>query len=199
MPRLIDRAERETQIADAAIQLMAEQGPGAVTVRGLAEKLGGSVTLVTHFYPTRGALFRGICQRLIELYNRELAEIARSSDDRLRLRQLLIWLLPLKRESFNLERARILMAGEPDPDGTLHSFTTTMERKIRGLLRSTLKPLVPESDVESHVDALRALTNGVVLSAVEHPRLWPVRRQIATLDLVLDALIPAQGTPARTA
>jgi AcrR family transcriptional regulator len=188
MPRAVDRAEREGVIADAALRLMAKSGPSAVTLRGLADELGGSITLVTHFYPTRTALFEGITSRLLADYDEELAQLERDSDPRTRLRVLLTWLLPLSKESRALERARVLMTAETDSEVHVQAFFTAMEQKMRGLLRSHLEPFVAPREVELYVDALRALTNGIVLSATEHPRLWSRKRQLAVLDLAISSL-----------
>jgi hypothetical protein len=54
--------------------------------------------------------------------------------------------------------------------------------------RSTTAPLVEPARVDVTVDALRVIVNGVVLSAVEHPRKWPTKRQLALLDHMLGCL-----------
>lgn len=197
MPRTVDRVEREAQITAAAIKLMAQKGPAAVTVRSLAEELGGSITLVTHFYPTRADIFRAVARRLIQDYDRELEDLTRATDPRERLRQVLIWLLPLATDARKLERARVLMSGEAGSDAHIQDFFAAMERKMRSLLRACLRPLVSPQTLETHVDAMRALTNGVVLSVTEHPRLWTKARQVATVDLIMEALYPAGGTDGR--
>jgi hypothetical protein len=48
--------------------------------------------------------------------------------------------------------------------------------------------LVPDNRVTSTVDLLRAVTNGVTLSAVEHPEKWPPTRQFEVLDNTLELL-----------
>jgi AcrR family transcriptional regulator len=188
MPRTVDRAERRREIAYAALRLMSTRGPAALTLRGLAEELGGSITLVTHFYRNRAELLEGIADQLIADYDAQLADLERGADDLARLRVLLEWMLPLTQEARNEERARVLLNAERHSDLHVQSFFEAMDRKMRGLLRDRVSALVDPSDVDITVDSLRVMVNGVVLSAVEHPRKWPAKRQRALLDHILGCL-----------
>ena len=47
---------------------------------------------------------------------------------------------------------------------------------MRALLRDRLSGLVPDEDLDHAAGFLRAVTNGLTLSAVEHPDLWPAGR-----------------------
>ncbi|BBC31051.1 hypothetical protein SGFS_023450 [Streptomyces graminofaciens] len=63
----------------------------------------------------------------------------------------------------------------------------TVDARIRELLRRHVEPLVPAERVDTTVDLLRVLANGLVLSAVEHHHDWPPERQLAVLDEALAA------------
>ena len=188
MPRTVDHAERRRDIAYAALRLMSTRGPAALTLRGLAEELGGSITLVTHFYRNRAELLEGIARQLIDDYDAQLADLEKGADDLTRLRVLLEWMLPLTREARNEERARVLLNAERHSDLHVQAFFEAMDRKMRGLLRDRVAPLVDPADVDITVDSLRVMVNGVVLSAVEHPRKWTAKRQLALLDHILEVL-----------
>jgi AcrR family transcriptional regulator len=197
MPRTVDHDERRRDIAYAALRLMSTRGPAALTLRGLAQELGGSITLVTHFYRNRAELLKGMTDQLIDDYDAQLADLERGADDATRLRLLLEWMLPLTQDSRTAERGRVLLTAERDSDLHVQSFFLAMDRKMRALLRDHVTPLVEPSLVDITVDALRVMVNGVVLSAVEHPRKWSAKRQLALLDHMLESL--GLGKPLTTA
>lgn len=188
MPRQVDRNARIREITDIAVDLLAERGPSALTIRGLADQMEGSITLITHYYPNRKALIDGITTQLFKDYEIELEqlEVGRSSTERLRI--LLEWMIPLIEHDKARERGRVMMVGERSVDPSVEGFFTAMENKMRSLLRSHLEPVVPAEDVEMYVDLLRVLTNGIILSAVEHPQMWTPQRQLRALEFAIASL-----------
>jgi AcrR family transcriptional regulator len=188
MPRNVDPAEREAEITTAALQLLATNGPRALTLRSLATELGGSSTLVTHFYPNRGELLKAITGHLIRQYEGEIAELDKITDPIRGLRAVMEWLLPISPAEQGLERRRVLMSAEADADPHLRRYFSVMENKERAALSRHLVELVPNGEIERHLDVLRSFTNGIVLSAAEHPDNWPVERQVAALELLMDSL-----------
>ena len=58
--------------------LLATGGLRAVTIREVARQLGGSVTLVTHYYPTRSAILDDLASQLIEIWRQEVAGYRRA-------------------------------------------------------------------------------------------------------------------------
>ncbi|WP_327699192.1 TetR/AcrR family transcriptional regulator [Streptomyces sp. NBC_00459] len=188
MPRVVDREERQLRIAEATLRLLGDNGPGGLTLRRLAEELGGSITLITHFYRNRDELLEGVLTTVLAGYEAELERLERGADAHGRLRILLEWLLPLDEPSRLQEKGRIVMLGHLGPDPAVRRFVDAMEERMTGLLRRHLEPLTPAPDLAGAVDALRVVTNGVILSAVEHPGEWPVGRQLKVLDSALGAL-----------
>jgi AcrR family transcriptional regulator len=188
MPRHIDRARRESEITNAAIRILAEQGPAALTLRRLGDELGGSQTLVTHFFPDREHLFRAITDRLIASYDEEVRALERDAPPLERLRLLLEWMLPLNAESQLAEQGRVFMVSQRATNEDIRHFYEAMDRKMRDLLREHLTPLVPSGQLDVTVDTLRVFVNGVVLSSVEHPGTWPAGRQRKLLSRLLNCL-----------
>ncbi|RAK28774.1 TetR family transcriptional regulator [Actinoplanes lutulentus] len=188
MPAPIDRDVRVREIRDAAFRLLSERGPAALTIRGLATELGGSSTLVTHFFANRAELLKGITESAIEDYDEEIAQLEQGADARQRLRILLEWMLPLDEEQVRAERGRVMLIGHAESDLNVGEFFVAMDRKMRELLRSHLTGLVDEEDVDETVEFLRVFTNGVVLSVAEHPTLWDTKRQQKLLQHTLELL-----------
>jgi len=181
MPRHMDVGQRRRDIAGAAQEIFAESGPSGLTLRAIAAALGGSITLVTHIYPTRRDLIAGLAESLIEEFDAELPILEAGAAPAMRLRILLEWMLPLSEQAWMLERSRVLLIADADQDGLLDR----MDSRMRELLRSHLDPVVSPQLVDSYVDMLRTLINGVVLSAVEHHEQWPAHRQLDVLHDVM--------------
>ena len=182
MPAAIDRDERERVIYEAAIRLLSDRGPGALTLRNLAVELGGSITLVTHVYPDRASLMRGITQQAIDEFDRDLAKLERGADERARLRLLLEWMLPMTKSDQVKERGRVMLVSYRDSDLHVSVFFVAMDQKMRALLRSHLEPFLVGTELDLAVETLRVMINGVVLATSEHPGKWPRRRILALLD-----------------
>ena len=188
MPRTVDLAAREAEITAAAMELLATGGPKAVTLRALATRLGGSSTLVTHFYRNRSELLSAITSRIVSQYEEELAGLKEIDDPSQGLRATLEWLLPISPKDQGFERRRVMMTVEADSDETISGYLATMEQKERAILRIHLSRLLPDVNIESYIDILRSFTNGIALSVVESPVAWPPSRQIEALNRMLELL-----------
>lgn len=189
MPRHIDREQRERDVTEAALRILANEGPGALTLKNLAASLGGSQTLITHFYKNRQELLSAITDRMIEQYDAALEKLEVGAHDPVhRLRVLLEWMLPDDSQSQVADRSRVLMIAKRDDDNSVRHFYDGHEVKMRQLLRDHLQDVVPRGQVESYVELLRVAMNGVTLSCVEHPGDWPAERQYALLDTIMSTL-----------
>ena len=60
MPKEVDHDERRDEILTAVAGLLADVGLRGLTIRSLAARLGGSVSVVTHYFPTRHSLLVNI-------------------------------------------------------------------------------------------------------------------------------------------
>lgn len=185
MPPAIDREAREQAIYEAAMRLLNSSGPGALTLRNLAKELGGSIMLVTHIYPDRESLMKGITKHAIAEFDQDLDVITSAEDDRQRLRLLLEWMLPLSESDQVRERGRVMLVGYRESDLHVNVFFAAMDRKMRSLLRRTLEPFFSGDELELAVENLRVWTNGIVLSTVEHPGRWNRKRMRTALDYQL--------------
>jgi AcrR family transcriptional regulator len=185
MPRSVDHDERRKEIARAANRLIAKSGSRGLTLRALADELGGSITMITHFLPNRRAILDAATAQLIEDSSAELADIdAPDLTPAERLRRFLIWLLPTTENALALERSRVLMTTEPDTR-FVREFYDAWETTIRALVQRYIAPLVPPPELEFYTDLLRVVQNGVVLSAVEHPDYWTREKQLAFIGTLI--------------
>ncbi len=198
MPKYVDHAERRREITDAAVRILARGGASALTLRSLADELGGSITLITHFFANRDDLFDGIVDDLIATYRAELEELESGASPEERLHILLQWMLPLDEESTSREAGRIALVPHASESESIQRFFDVMEDTMRRLFAEHIAELGLGIDAELGAAYLRAVINGIVLSRVEHPGLWPEERQQAVLDIALNGLT-ALGSPAQDA
>ena len=176
MPRYVDPLTRRMEITSAAMRILARGGPQALTLKSLAEELGGSITLVTHFISNRAELFTAVVDDLTDSYDEELRKADEGLHGVERLWRLLLWLSPSGPDEIEAERARINLISHRHEHPSIDHFFDSMEERMRALLRDRLSGLVPDEDLDHAAGFLRAVTNGLTLSAVEHPDLWPADR-----------------------
>jgi AcrR family transcriptional regulator len=198
MPRQVNHEARRQDILDAVIATLADGGFEKLTLRSLAERLGGSITLVTHYFPTKDALITAALSRVFAEAQSMVEQLSVIEDPDERLTAVLHYFLPIDEESHRLERARVAMVVQKDGDPTIAEFFERLEPAMRAVIRAGIETFYPEEDVDRMVDVFRAWTSGVALSAVEHPELWTPDRQLAVLDTFLSYVtVPRKGVAAR--
>jgi AcrR family transcriptional regulator len=195
MPRFVDHDVRKRDIVRATLEVLAESGTGGLSFRAVAARLGGSTTLVTHYFPNQDALLTEVASYSLELWADEIDALDRQgATPGDRLQNLLVWLMPVTPVGLMQERARInLLSSELLGEG----HRTALEEwdvRIRSVLRNHLEELVPHDQVDRTVELLRVTISGVVLTVIEHPSLWPVERQLAIVEHLMQLLaIPVDG------
>jgi AcrR family transcriptional regulator len=189
MPRYVDHEERRRQIVEATCQVVAEKGLPGLSFRAVAARLGGSTTVVTHYFGSQRELVEGCVAGLVEMWAKELAELEQSAaDPHQRLMLLLESLVPLDDAGRMQERARInLLAGQIQ-GSELGRLAEVWETSVREAISNHLRAITRRLDTKQMVDVLRALTNGLALSAIEHPDRWPAEDMVATLRTVTESL-----------
>ncbi|MBE3013795.1 TetR/AcrR family transcriptional regulator [Microbispora sp. NEAU-D428] len=189
MPRLVDSDARRRDILETAVAILAESGLQGLSFRAIAQRLGGSSTLVTHYYRSRRDMLVDLTSYTIEKGKAQLSVSEHDVDDPLaRLHTLLLWLVPDDPQSLREEHARLNLMQARDSEPEIAHFFEEWEREVRQLLRSHLEPLVPAAEIDSVTDFLRTVTNGLCLGAVEHPDKWTPERQEAVVARAIDGL-----------
>jgi len=196
MPRFVDHEQRKADIVAAVVEAIAEGGFKSFTLRSLAQRMGGSSTLITHYFPNREALLQALLDSAMSEATEQAETLQRIGDPHERLHAVLEWFLPNTPESLQLERVRIVLVGHIESEPMVAGFFKQLEEGMRGLMRKSLQEFVDPKALEDMVDLLRAWTSGVALSAVEHPEIWSPQRQMAALDRFLSSLsLPMRARP----
>ncbi|MBP2326461.1 AcrR family transcriptional regulator [Kibdelosporangium banguiense] len=182
MPKYVDPEQRSREIVEAAVAALSEGGFAKFTLRNLAQRMGGSMSLITHYFPNREALIEGILtafEQDIAEFNEEMQSVGDPAE---RLHRVVEWALPLAEDGLIMERARIALLAHRDAEPAIDAFFVRLEPLMRGVYRDHVAALVDEADLEFAVDLMRAWVNGLTLSAIEHPEIWTRERQLRVVD-----------------
>jgi AcrR family transcriptional regulator len=196
MPRFVDAESRREEILAAAYALVEEDGLHGVSFRTVAARMGGSPTLVTHYYGSREELVDALLGFAMDRWKDELDSLETGIEDPLeRLRALLGWFVPAAHEIAREEGARLNLLANHDHDEETREMLKEWDRLGRALVRRYLRPLVSDAERERIVEILRVTTYGITLSALQDPASWPKQRQLEMIDIQLRLLGLADPGP----
>lgn len=186
MPRYVDHDQRKRDILNATCKVLGQGGLSALSFRAVAKELGGSTTLVTHYFGSQAELLDGLAGWLVDDWEAGLEKMEQGMDDPYEKLQLFLeWLIPQSEESLLQERARIGLLAERQVRPEAVDVFDIWDRRMRDLIRQHLKPIVPKKELEMRVDMIRVLTNGLTFSAIEHPDDWTGEHMKSVLDQAL--------------
>jgi AcrR family transcriptional regulator len=186
-------------VVEAALTLLANAGPQAITFRAIARQLGGSVSLVTHRFSARSQIVRAVAEFIDEDFRAEAKSRLRSAENATqRLHALLCWLLP-GAEHFSDPRNKAflnLLTAPPRDRAVADEAISHLDRWVSAMLRDCLAPLVEADRVGSDADILRAALVGIEIQAAKVPGVWTELRCAAALNYLLRCLdLPQIGSP----
>jgi AcrR family transcriptional regulator len=177
------------------IEALAEGGFPTFTLRSLAKRMGGSSTLITHYFPNRDALIGALLESVLSEADKKRGELLQIGEPHERLHAVLEYFLPDDPETLALERVRVALVAHRDAEPALRKFFDKLEPGMRGVMRAALEEFVDAEELNGMVDVLRAWTSGIALSAVEHPEIWTPERQRAALERFVSSLaLPLAAT-----
>ncbi|QOV41255.1 TetR family transcriptional regulator C-terminal domain-containing protein [Streptomyces ferrugineus] len=192
----MDPEERVRDIVGASLQALSEGGLAELTLRKIAQRMGGSITLITHYFANREVLLNAVLEYVLADVDAILEELEQIADPRERLRVALGWFLPDTEEALRQERARVALLTHQGAEPVIRRHLQRMEPAMRAVLVRAVEDLVPADELDGTVDMVRVWVSGIALSVVEHPEIWTPERQHAALKRFLTVLSFAE-LPAR--
>lgn len=191
MPKIVDHEQRRSEIADAALRLVAQGGTNAVTTRNAAEEAGWSAGTVNHYFDSRDHLLLGALRRAAQLQGQELKRIQREGDlcplDRLR------WMiesnLPLDERRVALQKIFLEYYANANGRTETHEEVSQYLRNWRRMASRIIQSCVDDGSITSSrdVDALAvevvAFTDGLAIHALLDAEVLAPLTEGATLTI----------------
>lgn len=180
----MDRSERLDAISAAVESVARSHGFSAVTIRRVADELGASTTVVTHYFSSRSALVCHVVGRVVSARTDELDAHLEGLRGRAALRAMAGWVV--LRPSDDLHRLWLAIvvgaAGDDLLRTELDRFNRWWDERVERHL-AELDP--PDADPGTLADLLDVVVAGLVVAGVETDALWDHDRRRAVLDRLL--------------
>ncbi|MFG2965883.1 TetR/AcrR family transcriptional regulator [Streptomyces sp. NPDC048288] len=185
---MVDREQRVREIVEATLAILGEQGYKELTLRNLAQRMGGSITLITHYFANRDLLLSGVLEVVLDDARKFSEQLMSIEDPHDRLRAVMLWFLPLSEVEVRNERGRISLVAHQDASPAIRDWLDEMEVAMRSVLAKAVSDFVEPDERDAIVDQMRVWGSGMVLSVAEHPEIWTPERQLEALERFLNAL-----------
>lgn len=189
-------SERRQQIVDAVIKCITEDGVDGATIRKVADRVGGSTGMVTHYFPNKKELIK---ESLTVLTERSIAKV----DD---------WV----GGSFSAERMNVVAdltlrnpGGDAAPasfwlwawseatrDPDLRQVLAANQLRTREILTSCAQAGIEDGQVRADIDpeliadAVNSIITGLRIRMVLLPEIISPERALQIAQLLLNALRP---------
>ncbi|MYW67350.1 TetR/AcrR family transcriptional regulator [Streptomyces sp. SID8379] len=188
MPIEVDEARRLDEIAEATIQVARERGVRSVTIRAVAQELGGSTAMVTNYVSSRAALMINALRLAEAEWGREMAEALDGVEGEERLRAAVRWMCTTERDDEVLRRLlmEIASAGS-EAGGEIEAVRRGTSRRYREEL-GVFAAEAGLADAELGGDVLHLLLRGYWLATLEDGEQWPAERGERAILAVLELL-----------
>jgi rifampin ADP-ribosylating transferase len=208
MPKYIDHEQRRSDVAAAAAELVADRGRSALTVRNVAEAVGCSTTVVSHYFDDMADLLHAT-YALAAGRARERMETVLAADPT-DVRGVIEAVLPLDAERRRDWRIWFAFWSEALASPRFAEEQRERARTTSARLRRCLRALEQRGDLPAGLeirvtaDRLATLIPGIAAEAIFDPRRWTPRyqRRILTDELRLlglDRTVPPTAGSTRSA
>lgn len=193
MPAPVDHEERRRAASEAVWQVLAGRGFGGLTMRAVAERMGATTGLITHYFPSKRALVR----HALDVAEERTAGRPRqgAAEEGLpALRAALLDVLPVTPDLVEMSRVWVSFWDGALGDDELGRRQTARYVRWRAMLRPHVEAaqragqLPAATPVDDLVAMAAAFAHGLVVQALFDRRRFPRERQVRLLDEFLEAL-----------
>lgn len=196
MPAEVESTERRRQIGEAALRVVRERGAAQLTIRAVAEAMGGSTSLITHYVRNRREL---LILAFITVEHRWAAEEQRLADlpAAERIEHLAAWGADWSREEDEVVAAlllHLLTEAKPAPED-LAVVHHTLDAWHRELGQAAQAAGIPAPWAAA--DLIYLVSRGAMLSTLEHPGAWTAERLTTAAANLTRLLRPGSTAPAQ--
>ncbi|MCD0449749.1 hypothetical protein LO762_11185 [Actinocorallia sp. API 0066] len=190
MPVEIDVAQRLQTIADATLRIVAEDGVDGVTIRAVAQRVGGSTTLVTNYLPTRAALLGNALEHAVRNWGAEMEEALDGVPPHERLAVSTRWACSTGGDDVVLRRLLMEMLGREEPGSAALAVVRADARSGQETIAAAAAD-ANAPDPAFVADVLHLVLRGFYLSSLEDPERWHEGRVVPVIDRLVGLLAAA--------
>ena len=167
------------------LDIAAECGFAAVTIRAVAERIGASTSAVTHYVGGREELLRNAVRRQADKRRQEAVQAMQGLEDRAALRALVEWaVLGPDESTHQLWLALVLGAAT---DQALRAELDRFNEWWSAQLRDRAARIWPDDPVGA-ADLLDVFVDGLILTGFDAGQPWPAERRAGLLESLWRAL-----------
>lgn len=165
MPKLVDIEARRAQFVAASLEVIANEGLGAATMRRIAAQAGATTGAVTHYFPSRETL---LLEAVRTAHYAAGARMQRAAQQRLstaeRLEAVVLQALPLDAVRMREWKVWAAFRGALPGNAELWAANEAGYGNWRQYLEAMLRPLCADADsVRREASLLIALVDGIGL------------------------------------
>ena len=191
MARSIDVEQRRRDVSEAACQVLARDGIGALSVRNVAAEAGLPPSTVRYVFPTQASMREHTITLVFDRTSERIDAVPTDLPARERAHRILLELLPLDDERVIELDVYLALGNAALTDAALRPALDRVVREMRQWSEEILGSLgVPAADREYEARRLHALIDGLAMHVV---RLAPGESGDWAID-VLDRHLDGLGT-----
>jgi AcrR family transcriptional regulator len=185
------RLDAERRLVRAAAELVAEIGPGKVTLAAVGERAGYSRGLATHHFGSKGALMQRLVDTVTSQFRDAIAEESQSDSPVDQLRQLIDFYFSVVADLQPVNRARLVLWADAvaGPSEDVRPRMISADREFREEIEKRIELAVRAGDVATSVDphglatVIIAMLRGVALQRMldDHVDLDAARHEVVQM------------------
>lgn len=193
MPKVVDHDERRETVVSLTAKLIAKDGIGAVSFKGIADAAGSSTAIISHYFASKKDLLHHTYRSILGRSQREQAALLDSPDSG--VLDLAEALLPLRPEMVSAWRISIEFFSEAMTDPEIkREWEANLESAISGFERLFDRMIAdgrasPKLDSRQAAQEMLALVRGIGTEVAVSGGRWPpelqrdaVRRMLAGIE-----------------
>ena len=184
---------KQAAVTDALLHIVAERGLDQVSVREVAAGAKVSIGTVQHYFPTKDKMLAAAYEEVIRRIRSRLQAVTLGTDMRQNLSTLLAELLPLDPRRVVESRIHLAFAARaatmPELAQTQRDALAELHTAVTQAFATAWGDHASRATCALAAHAAIATADGLALHAVSSAGWLPRRRQTATLELALDALM----------
>jgi AcrR family transcriptional regulator len=175
MPIDVQVDQRLAAIAEATLRVAEVRGADGITIRAVADEMGGSTTLITNYLKSRSALITNAIDHVLADWREDEAAALDGVAPRDQLRALALWSCSTSGDDDIIRHLLIEMLAKSRTPSDFSEAARRDAAEHRDHLRdAAVAARAP--DAELAADVLHLVLRGYYLASVEDPERWTSAR-----------------------